>query len=106
MLTLYCCGLRRDEATALESAEVLRGQRTGEADIRGKGDRERTIFLDPAALSAIRAYVDARGPVDNRRWVLVSHGNRRRRDDRLSPWSVWAIVKNLARSAEAVDPAF
>lgn len=106
VLTLYCSGLRREEATALESAEVLRGSPPGEADIRGKGDRERTIFLDPAALKAIREYVEARGPGDSRRWVFVSHGNRRRRNDRLSPWSVWAIVKKLARDAEAADPAF
>jgi integrase len=106
VLTLYCSGMRREEATALESAEVLRGVQPGEADIRGKGDRERTIFLDPSALAAIREYVEARGPGDNRRWVFVSHGNRRRRNDRLSPWSVWAIVKKLAREAEAAAPAF
>ncbi len=44
LLTLYCSGLRREEAAALESAEVLRGEQPGEADIRGKGDRARTIF--------------------------------------------------------------
>jgi site-specific recombinase XerD len=74
--------------------------------VRGKGDRERTVFLDAAALDAVRAYVKARGPADTRRWVFVSHGNRRRRNDRLSPWSVWSIVKNLARQAELADPQF
>ena len=29
-----------------------------------------------------------------------------RRNDRLSPWSVWHIVKRLARQAEAADPKF
>jgi integrase len=106
ILTLYCSGLRREEVTALEIAEVLAGSLPGEADGRGKGDRERTVFLDAAALDAIRAYVKARGPADNRRWVFVSHGNRRRRNDRLSPWSVWNIVKNLARQAEIADPQF
>jgi integrase len=106
VLTLYCSGLRREEVTALETAEVLHGIEPGEADVRGKGDRERTVFLDAAALDAIRAYVDARGPGDTRRWVFVSHGNRRRSNDRLSPWSVWSIVKNLAREAELADPQF
>jgi site-specific recombinase XerD len=55
---------------------------------------------------AIREYVEARGPGDNRRWVFVSHANRRRRNDRLSPWSVWAIVNTLAKEAEAADPEF
>jgi site-specific recombinase XerD len=92
VLTLYCSGLR--------------GTQPGEADLRGKGDRERTIFLDTAALAAIREYVEERGPGDKRRLVFVSHGNRRRRNDRLSPWSVWAIVKKLAQEAEAADPEF
>jgi site-specific recombinase XerD len=38
--------------------------------------------------------------------VFVSHGNRLRRNDRLSPWSVWHIVKQLARQVEAGDPTF
>ena len=106
VLTLYCSGLRREEATALGIVDVLGGIEPGEADIRGKGDRERTIFLDAAAVDAIADYVEARGPGDQRRWVFVSHGNRRRRSDRLSPWSVWHIVKQLARRAEAADPKF
>jgi len=106
LLTLYCSGLRRDEVTALQTTEVLRGRPPGEADVRGKGERERTIFLDPTALDAIRQYIRARGPGDTRPWVFVSHGNRRRRTDRLSPWTVWATVKELAQAAEADDPEF
>jgi site-specific recombinase XerD len=30
----------------------------------------------------------------------------RRRNDRLSPWSVWRIVKQLAMDAEPADPQF
>jgi site-specific recombinase XerD len=106
ILTLYCSGLRREEVTALETIDVLGRDRPGETDVRGKGDRERTIFLDTAALEAIRAYINGRGPGDTRRWVFVSHGNRRRRNDRLSPWSVWHIVKQLAEQAEIADPQF
>ena len=106
VLTLYGSGLPRDEVTALQIAEVLRGARPGEADVRGKGDRERTVFLDPTAVAAIRDYIRARGPSDRRPWVFVSHGNRRRRTDRLSPWTIWATVKQLARDAEAADPEF
>jgi hypothetical protein len=40
VLTLYCSGLRREEVTALETAEVLAGAQPGEADVRGKGDRD------------------------------------------------------------------
>ena len=92
--------------TALQIVEVLRAARPGEADVRGKGDRERTVFLDPTAVTAIRDYIRARGPSDRRPWVFVSHGNRHRRSDRLSPWTIWAAVKQLARAAEAADPEF
>jgi integrase len=88
VLTLYCSGLRREEATALQTADLLRSAQPGEADFRGKGDRERTIILDPAALRAVRDYIRARGPGDRRPWVFVSHGNRRRRTDPLSPCRV------------------
>jgi integrase len=106
VLTLYCSGLRRDEVTALQTVEVLRGATPGEADVRGKGDRERTVFLDPAALDAIRQYLRARGVGDSRPWVFVSHGHRRRGNDRLSPWTVWLIVKQLAKDAEVESPDF
>lgn len=57
-------------------------------------------------MEAIRGYVNERGPGDTRKYVFVSHGNRRRRYDRLSPWSVWKIVKQLAKQAEIADPKF
>jgi len=85
VLTLYCSGLRREEVTALETSEVLGGAEPGEADVRGKGDRERTIFLDAAALEAIRLHCKPAGRPTPRPWVFVSHGNRRQRNDRLSP---------------------
>jgi integrase len=64
VLTLYCSGLRRTEMATLEIGEVLGGPEPGEADVRGNGDRERTVFLDPATLEVIRAYVNARGVAD------------------------------------------
>src|SRR5215470_6084146 len=40
------------------------------------------------------------------RWVFVSHAKRCRRHNRLSSWSVWRIVKQLAKDAEIADPRF
>jgi hypothetical protein len=105
MLTLYCSGLRREEVTALETAEVLGGPLPGEADVRGKGDRERSVFLPrrwmPFALMSTHAD----------RAICASGSSSRMAtdvgaDDRLSPWSVWSIVENLARQAEIADPQF
>ena len=38
--------------------------------------------------------------------MFVSHGNRRRRNDLLSPWSVWNAIKMLGRQAEVADLHF
>jgi hypothetical protein len=54
VLTLWSSGLRREEATKLEVAEMLFGAEPGEADVRGKSGCERTIFFDYAAVEAIR----------------------------------------------------
>jgi integrase len=106
ILTLNRSGLRREEVTALETAEVLGGTLPGEADVPGKVIENGRSSWMPRRWMPSRAYVNARGPGDTRKWVFVSHGNRRRRNDRLNPWSVWSIVKNLARQAESVDPRF
>jgi integrase len=108
VLTLYGTGVRREEATKLRVGDVLHGEVPGEADIRGKGDRERTVFFDDAALAAIRAYVEERRRAERRPspYLFASHGNRRRADGRLHPRTVWAIVKALARRAELAEADF
>src|SRR5436189_723166 len=71
--------------------------------ITGKGEKERVVFFDAQTQAAIRAYLEARSdtlaPVflrhDNRRGRAAGHGGERWR---LSPQSVWAIVKRYARA--------
>ena len=70
--------------------------------ITGKGDKERVVFFDAATQTAIRAYVEARhdtlAPLflrhDNHRGSAPGHGGAHWR---LSPQSVWGIVKRYAR---------
>jgi site-specific recombinase XerD len=101
ILTLFCTGMRRDEVSRLNRADI----EDGWADrglITGKGEKERVVFFDEPTLEAIRAYVAARGdtlaPVflrhDNRRGKTAGHGGEKWR---LGPQSVWAIVKAYAR---------
>jgi len=58
--TMYACGLRASEVTALElrdldlEAEILRG--------RGKGSKERIVPVGRAARSALRAYLERGRP--------------------------------------------
>lgn len=96
LTTLYSTGMRRAELAGLNRAD-LRDGRASEGIVTGKGDRERTVFFDDTSLSAIRAYLDARqdalAPLflrhDDGRGLPGPRGERWR----LSPQSVWSVVK-------------
>ena len=102
MLTLFCTGMRREEVSRLDRYDVQDGH-ADQALITGKGEKERVVFFDERTRLAIRDYLEARGdsltPVflrhDNHRGRAAGHGGERWR---LSPQSVWAIVKRYAKA--------
>lgn len=102
LATLYGTGMRRAELAGLNRADVRDG-RASEGIITGKGDRERTVFFDDAALAAIRAYLDARQ--DTLAPLFLRHDDGRGQPGprgerwRLSPQSVWSVVKRYGRLA-------
>jgi len=99
--TLFCTGMRREEVARLDRADVDDGW-ADRALITGKGDKERVVFFDADTQAAIRGYLEARhdtlAPLflrhDNHRGRAAGHGGAHWR---LSPQSVWAIVKRYAR---------
>ena len=101
--TLFCTGMRRDEVSRLNRHDVEDGQ-ADRALITGKGSKERVVFFDEPTLEAIRAYLEARADThaplflrhDNHRGRSAGHGGHRWR---LSPQSVWGIVKRHAQAA-------
>lgn len=103
ILTLFCTGMRREEVARLDRHDLDDGW-ADRALITGKGDKERVVFFDEETLAAIRAYLQARAdshsPLflrhDNRRGRTAGHGGERWR---LSPQSIWYIVKQHARAA-------
>ena len=108
---LYSSGMRREEVSRLNRHDLEDGWR-GEALITGKGDRERVAFLDDAALHAVRAYLGARE--DRFAPLFLRHDRARGQPGpagvryRLSPQSIWVIVKRYARLAgvQATPHAF
>jgi site-specific recombinase XerD len=102
ILTLFCTGMRREEVARLDRLDVEDGW-SDRALITGKGEKERVVFFDAQTQAAIRAYLttraDTEAPLflrhDNRRGRAAGHGGERWR---LSPQSVWAIVKRYARA--------
>ena len=97
--TLFATGMRREEVSSLDRADVQDGH-ARQAIVTGKGDKERLVFFDDAALAAIRAYLDARA--DRYSPLFLRHDRGRGRPGpggrryRLSPQSVWAVVKKYA----------
>jgi site-specific recombinase XerD len=99
---LYSSGMRREEVSRLDRRDVEDGWQ-GEALITGKGRRERVVFLADEALVAVRAYLAARADYfaplflrhDRARGQAGSGGARWR----LSPQSIWGIVKQYSRLA-------
>jgi len=108
---LYSSGMRREEVSRLNRHDLEDGWRA-EALITGKGDRERVAFLDDSALHAVRAYLVARE--DRYAPLLLRHDRARGQPGpagvryRLSPQSIWVIVKRYARLAgvQATPHAF
>lgn len=96
---LFCTGMRREEVARLNRGDLENGWAT-QAIITGKGERERVVFFDDETLSSVRDYLAARA--DPYEPLFLRHDNRRGRPKktgtawRLSPQSVWGIVKKYA----------
>jgi len=96
---LFSSGMRREEVARLDRHDLDDGHR-GEAVIRGKGDRERVVFLSAEALAAVRAYLQARA--DGYVPLFLRHDRARGTPGpggqrwRLSAQSVWGIVRHYA----------
>ena len=103
ILTLFSTGMRREEAARLDRADLDDGW-SGQAIIRGKGDRERVVFFSEEALEALRTYFQARA--DDYAPAFIRHDLGRGRprvrgsNFRLSPLSIWKTVKKIGRLAE------
>jgi integrase len=100
--TLFCTGMRRAELCSLDRADLDDGW-SDQALITGKGERERVVFFDQVTLETIRRYIDARADVY--RPVFLRHNRGRGKPGpggvnyRLSPQSVWLVVKKYAAMA-------
>ncbi|MBN9390512.1 MAG: tyrosine-type recombinase/integrase [Chloroflexi bacterium] len=99
ILTLYTTGMRREEVSRLNRADVRDG-RLEEVLITGKGDKERVVFFDGPTLQVISEYLKARN--DSYQPLFIQHRVSRGQPKagganfRLSPFSVWAVVQKWA----------
>ncbi|MGI8595093.1 MAG: site-specific tyrosine recombinase XerD [Solirubrobacteraceae bacterium] len=98
--TMYACGLRASEATALELLDV--DLEAGVLRARGKGSKERMVPIGRQAVTALRAYVSrGRPPLvglrDEPRLFVNQRGSG------LTRQGLYKIVQRHARSAGLED---
>jgi integrase len=93
---LVGCALRRRELAVLDIADVQ--QREGRwviADLRGKGNRIRTVAVPLWVKSAIDAWLTEAELLEGRIFRAIAKNGRISRSS-LSDWAVWAIVQQSA----------
>lgn len=86
------CGMRLSELVGLNLSDIRESTMT----VTGKGNKQRTIYLNEACLQALEAYVKQRprDGVKDRDALFLS-----KRLQRISPKTVqWIVHKNLARA--------
>ena len=94
---LLATGCRINEVTKLNKDDV--DLNNGECIVLGKGNKERTVFLDDVAIMALREYLSQRKDDCEALFIGI-------RKKRLQPGGVRAMLKNLAGKAgvENVHP--
>jgi site-specific recombinase XerD len=96
MELLFSTGLRVSELCSLDRDLDLSRD---EFSIRGKGEKVRVVFLSPAAKSAIKAYLDKRGDIDDALFIQMGKASKGAKELRLTSRSVERIIKQYATKA-------
>jgi integrase len=94
---LIGCGLRRDETARLQMADAQ--QREGRwviVDLRGKGNRIRTVAMPPWAKALIDAWTQAAGITEGRIFRGLNRGGRLS-TGQLDGFAIWRCVRKYAR---------
>lgn len=97
MLTLFLqCGLRLSELVGINIGDI----KDDFLRVTGKGNKERFVYLSPASLDAVKAYMDVRTtPKPGHQNALFLSRNRQR----ISPKTVQWVVKRMITQA-GLDP--
>ena len=91
---LFSTGLRVSELAALNRENI--NLERGEFAVRGKGRKVRLVFLDPAAKEAIKAYLAARGDIEEA--LIINH----RTQSRLTVRQIQRLMRAYAARAGIV----
>ena len=93
---LIGCALRRQELATLTVEDIqLRENRWVIADLRGKGNRVRTVAVPLWVKNGLNAWQTAAGIEEGRLFRSVRKGGKV--GESLSDWAVWSVVTEAAR---------
>lgn len=110
--TLFSTGMRISELVNLKKEQI---DKTGRVFIKGKGKKERFVYLTPRAQKQIKKYLDLRGESDSSYLFLPLRGkNINNKDRRISPNYLQEKVKryrerigiNIPLSCHSIRHAF
>jgi site-specific recombinase XerD len=95
---LYACALRRAELVGLDLAHFDRDACS--LRVRGKGNKERFVYVDNGALDALLDWLEVRGDQAGPLFVPVRRGGHvKRSEGRLTTQAVFAMLRRRADQA-------
>lgn len=101
---LYCAGLRRAEAAALDVDNCSISEDTAELKIRGKGNKERVSYLNNGALDALKDWLSARGDMPGPVFLPINKGGRIIRQ-RMTEQAIYNALRKRAKQASIKAPS-
>lgn len=94
------CALNRDSVNLSAKGETsLKGGKSGEFAVRGKGDKIRLVFLSETAKTALKNYLEKREDVDEALFARSVKNPAKSDNLRLTTRSVERLVKHYAAKA-------
>ena len=91
---MYCCGLRRDEIVSLD----LEHYNEGELKVRGKGNKERILYINDGAEDALIDWLSIRGDSEGSLFNPIRKGGGIQ-DRKMTDQAIYNLLLNHAKQA-------
>lgn len=93
---MYACGLRRNEIVSLDLSHY--NTETGELKVRGKGNKERLLYVDNGALYALNDWLSTRGDSQGSLFNPILKGGKIQ-DRNMTDQAIYNLLLNHAKQA-------
>jgi len=93
---MYACGLRRDEIVSLDLEDY--NTETGELKVKGKGNKERLLYVDNGAFDALNDWLFVRGDHDGALFNPIWKSGKIQ-DRRMTDQAIYNLLLNHAKQA-------